>query len=174
VSIDAVSNILERKNEHINDYETNWNKRLKRRGKNDLCQTINESVYEWFIVQWSNRRSVSGPILQEYARKIAAELGDSLDFKASNGRLDRFRTRYNVQFRVITVEWAAVDKDTVEDWKTCLPQILEHYNPADGYNCDETGLFLKLMPDKSLVVDKNDFKGGKKSRERYTVLLCAN
>ena len=33
VSVGAVSNILKRKNEYINDYETNRNKKLKRRGK---------------------------------------------------------------------------------------------------------------------------------------------
>ena len=33
-------------------------------------------------------------------------------------------------------------------------------------------LFYKLVPDKSLTVDKNDCKGGRKSKERYTVMLC--
>ncbi len=30
------------------------------------------------------------------------------------------------------------------------------------------------MPDKSLTVEKLDCKGGKKSKERYTVMLCTN
>ena len=114
VSVGAVSNILKRKNEYINDYETNRNKKLKRRGKNDLSQTINERVYEWFVAQRSKRIPVSGPILQEYARKIAQELGDSSDFKASNGWLDRFRTRYNVQFRVISGKGAGVEDPLTE------------------------------------------------------------
>ena len=55
-----------------------------------------------------------------------------------------------------------------------LSTIIEHYDPTDVFNCDETGLFYKLMPDSSLVIDKNDCRGGKKSKERYTVMLCAN
>ncbi|CAF4913662.1 unnamed protein product, partial [Rotaria sp. Silwood1] len=113
--------------------------------------------------------------LQEYARKVAEELGDqSGNFKASNGWLDRFRTRHNIHFRIICGEAAAVDKITTENWQMRLPNIIQHYNPVDIYNCDETGLFFKLMPDRSLVIDKNDCKGGKKSRDRYTVMLCTN
>jgi hypothetical protein len=52
--------------------------------------------------------------------------------------------------------------------------MIEHYDPVNIFNCDETGLFYKLMPDRSLAVDRNDCRGGKKSKERYTVMLCAN
>ncbi|CAF4762350.1 unnamed protein product, partial [Rotaria sp. Silwood2] len=112
--------------------------------------------------------------LQAYAKKVAQELNDSSGFKASNGWLERFRVRYNVNFRVISGEGAAVDVHTIKDWKVRLPQIIEHYSPVDIYNCDETGLFFKLMPDRSLVVNADDCRGGKKSRDRFTVLLCAN
>jgi hypothetical protein len=30
------------------------------------------------------------------------------------------------------------------------------------------------MPDRSLLIDRNDCRGGKKSKDRYTVMLCAN
>jgi hypothetical protein len=52
--------------------------------------------------------------------------------------------------------------------------MVEHYDPENVFNCDETGLFYKLMPDRSLVMGKNDCRGGKRSKERYTVLRCAN
>ncbi|CAF4555308.1 unnamed protein product, partial [Rotaria sp. Silwood2] len=174
VSLGAVSNILKRKNEYTHDYETNCNKKLKRKLKDDTSQVLNDTVYEWFVAQRSKRIPVSGPILQEYARKVALELNDKSDFKASNGWLDRFRARYNIKFRAISGESAAVDPDAVDDWKSRLSSMLKDYNPGDVYNCDETGLFFKSMPDKSFVLDNNDCKGGKRSKERYTVLLCAN
>jgi predicted DNA-binding protein YlxM (UPF0122 family) len=75
-SLGAISNILKRKNEYINDYETNQNKKMKRKLKDDFSQTINDTVYEWFVAQRTKNIPLSGPILQEYARKVAEELGD--------------------------------------------------------------------------------------------------
>ena len=78
-------------------------------------RSTNELVYEWFIAQRAKNIPVSGPILQTYARKVAQELGDESEFKASNGWLERFRVRYNIHFRVTSGEGAAVDEDTVSD-----------------------------------------------------------
>ncbi|CAF2002117.1 unnamed protein product [Rotaria magnacalcarata] len=174
VSIGAVSNILKRKHEYMSDYETNLNRNVKRKVNQDFRQIINDSVYEWFIAQRAKKIPVSGPILQEYARKIAQEIDGSSGFKASNGWLERFRNRYNVRFRIISGEAGNVNNDTIEDWKTRLTKILENSDPVDVYNCDETGLFFKLMPDRSLVVNNDDCIGGKKSKERFTVWLCTN
>ena len=174
ISIGAVSNILKRKCEYTNDYETNKNKKVRRKYKNDLSQEINDDVYEWFVAQRGKNIPINGPVLQEYAREIGKQLYGSDKFKASNGWLEKFRTRYNINFRVISGESRAVNQNTIDDWKSRLLSIIEHYDPADIFNCDETGLFYKLMPDKSLTVDKNDCKGGKKSKERITVMLCTN
>jgi hypothetical protein len=101
-------------------------------------------------------------------------MGGASGFKASNYWLERFRARHNIQFKVISGEGAAVNFETVEDWKARLPKILESYYPADIYNCDETGLFFKIKPDRSLTIGENYCKGGKRSKDRYTVLLCTN
>ncbi|XP_053377288.1 uncharacterized protein LOC123545424 [Mercenaria mercenaria] len=44
----------------------------------------------------------------------------------------------------------------------------------DIYNADETGLFFKLTPDKTLEFKNVKCVGGKRSKERITVLVCAN
>ena len=50
--------------------------------KNDLNQTINDNVYQWFVGERSKKIPLSAPVLQEYARNVAAELGDTSAFKA--------------------------------------------------------------------------------------------
>ncbi|CAF1281361.1 unnamed protein product [Adineta ricciae] len=142
--------------------------------KDEVGVAINNAVYEWFVAQRSKKIPIFGPILQEYAKKVALEMDRASSFKASNGWLERFRARHNIQFRVISGEGASISPITVDDWKARLPKILEGYHPANIYNCDETGLFFKLKPDRSLVLDTNDCKGGKKAKDRYTILLCAN
>ena len=67
VSVGAVSNILKRKSQYIDDYESNRNKRVKRKSKNLLSEDINCQVYEWFTLQRSKNMPISGLILQQYA-----------------------------------------------------------------------------------------------------------
>ena len=64
--------------------------------------------------------------------------------------------------------------DTVDDWKDRFPGIIKDYEPEEIYNMDETGLFFRALPDKTLTVKGADCDGGKKSKERLTVALCVN
>ncbi|CAF3953425.1 unnamed protein product, partial [Rotaria sp. Silwood1] len=50
-------------------------KKMKRKLKDDFSQTINDTVYEWFIAQRTKNIPISVSVLQEYARKVAEELG---------------------------------------------------------------------------------------------------
>ena len=44
----------------------------------------------------------------------------------------------------------------------------------DIYNVDESGLFYHLMPARTLAFKGDNCNGGKNSKDRLTVLLCAN
>ena len=68
----------------------------------------------------------------------------------------------------ISGESADVDCSVVEDFKSRLPGIMSGFHPDDIFNCDETGLFFRALPDRTQNV-----KGGKQSKERFTVLLCS-
>lgn len=60
----------------------------------------------------------------------------------------------------------------LEDWADRLTNNIVH---GDGiFNADETGLFYRATPDRSLVLSTEDCKGRKKSKERLIVLLCSN
>lgn len=95
-------------------------------------------------------------------------------FKASNGWLEKFKNRHAIVFRALCGESASVDSTTVEEWRRRLPTLIDSYAMDDVYNADETGLFFKLLPDRSMVLSRDSCKGGKRSKERFTVLLCSN
>jgi hypothetical protein len=48
------------------------------------------------------------------------------------------------------------------------------YRPKNIYNADETGLFFRLPPNKTLSLKADPCNGGKNSKERITVLLACN
>jgi len=82
--------------------------------------------------------------------------------------------RHAISFRTISGESASIDNSTVEEWTNRLLTILDGFNEKDVFNVDETALFYRATPDRSLALSKEQCKGGKKSKERLTVLLCSN
>ena len=54
------------------------------------------------------------------------------------------------------------------------PGISERYAPVDIYNCDETGLYYRALPDSGIVYKHEKPQGSKLNKERITVLACAN
>ena len=87
------------------------------------------------------------------------------------GLLESFKNCYN---NGASGEGAEVNPETIEDWKKRLPSIIERYELKDVFNADETGLFFRGLPERSLVVKKGERKGGKKAKERITLLLCCS
>ena len=61
------------------------------------------------------------------------------------------------------------------DWVTGVwPEISIKYVAKDVYNCDETGLYFKALPDGTICFKDDTLFGGKKAKERVTVLLNVN
>lgn len=136
-------------------------------------EQVERDLYRWFINCRSKSLPISRPIIQTEATKLAEKLGIS-DFKASNGWLDRFKRRHNIVCKQINGEANDVNQDTVENWKRKLLVLIKGYEAKDIYNADETGLFLRGIPTKSLVIKGDACVGGKKSKDRLTVLMCGS
>ena len=135
---------------------------------------VEDAVDLWLADARGQDVSISGPILREKAEILSKELGHN-EFKCSTGWLTRYKGRKDIKFRSIKGEAKSAPMADVNLWKdTRLPQILQEYKPEDIYNADETGLFYRLQPDKSLVLKGEDCRGGKRSKERVTIMPCCN
>lgn len=134
---------------------------------------LNEKVYAWFCSARAKNLPVSGKLLQEKALLYSVEMNHD-DYSASNGWLYRFQKRYNIKCSVLSGEGADVSSEVVEDWEKRLSHMCEGYALKDIFNADETGLFYRALPSRSLVAKGDMCKGGKQGKERMTVLLCAS
>ena len=67
-----------------------------------------------------------------------------------------------------------VDMQTVADWKGKTEDLVAGYEPRNVCNGDETGLFFRVLPSKTLTVRGDKCTGGKLSKERRTLFICAN
>ena len=81
---------------------------------------------------------------------------------------------HNICYRSICGESASVNPLTTNDWLGRLPSIVAKYDRSDVFNADETSLFFKALPGKSFVLSTEECKGGKRSKETFTILLCSN
>lgn len=116
---------------------------------------------------------VLGPMIQEKAREIAMQQGN-ITFKASNGWLSSFRNRYKISWNQINSESNKVNTDSIQNWKSKISEFVKDYDPIDIYNCDETGLFFRAIPNETSKLRRKKCENGKLSNERLTVLLCVN
>ena len=129
---------------------------------------------KWFSVVCAQNLPVSGPLLREKAHEFGKLLNHD-QFQCSGGWLDRFKTRHNIVFHDVSGEAAAVDSDVCDAWTTTrLPDLLSAYAPRDVFNADETGIFYRMLPDKTMCFKGDSCHGGKQSKEWITGMVCSN
>lgn len=120
----TVSNILKRKVDLLDAYDSNQSPQRKRVCiRTDRSVELDKSVFEWFSRKRALNLPVSGPLLQEKARDLAEKLGIT-DFKASNGWLEKFKSCHNISFQTICGERGSVDPECISDWKAKVPDMI--------------------------------------------------
>ena len=170
----TLSTILKDRQKIISAFEESSFQPERKRMRLALYDEVEEGLLIWFKSVREKNVPVSGPILQTKAEEIARELGIS-DFSCSSGWIHRFKTRHDIVQKKVCGESASVNEETVSAWlSTTLPSVLEGYKPSDVFNTDETGLFFRLLPDKTLAFKNKSCHGGKQSKERITVMVGAN
>ena len=117
---------------------------------------------------------LSGPLIRAKAEELASSLGEN-NWTCSNSWLQRWKTRHGILFKVIHGERGDVNEQSTDAWvEEVLRPTLARFEPDNVYNLDETALFWRLLPDKTFSFKGEKCTGGKKSRERITVMLCCN
>jgi hypothetical protein len=65
--------------------------------------------------------------------------------------LDSFKKRHNIVWNGVYGESKDVDESAVSEYKPKLLELISPYEPKNIYNADETGLFFRALPTKSLL-----------------------
>ncbi|XP_053373996.1 jerky protein homolog-like [Mercenaria mercenaria] len=152
---------------------------VRKRARTAQDQQLESAMFTWFNQARSEGMPISGPVIQAQAKKIHQELrGSEVDFEASNGWLSRFKNRHAISQVTIRGEQRSADEAAAGAYPAELRKIVqEHDLSAEQiYNCDETALYFKMLPDKTLACKSDQQKtlGFKQVKDRITVLLCCN
>ena len=107
----------------------------------------------------AKKQVITGPMMQEKALQFGKEMGKQ-DFTASNGWLHRFKKRNGICYKTAHGEKASCDEAAADEFlEARLADLLEQYDADAIYNADETGLYLRAMPDGSLCFAKEKLMG---------------
>ncbi|KAM7309540.1 tigger transposable element-derived protein 6-like [Ixodes scapularis] len=146
----------------------------RKRVRDPLYGDVEDSLYQWFLTTRNRNVPISGPILAAKAKKFASLLGRE-NFEPGGGWIQRFKDRHGIVYKNVVGEAASLDVNAKDEWlATKLPELLERFQESDIFNGDETALFYEMLPTKTHALKGDPCVGGKHSKVRVTVFVCAN
>ena len=93
-------------------------------------------------------------------------------FRSSHSWFKAFKGRNGIWQYKLHGEAASVDPDDVKAARERLTAKLASFDRRDIYNFDETGLFYRMPPDRSLATKQ--LSGGKGDKTRISIGFIAN
>lgn len=153
---------------------------LKERKTMRKCdyEKVSEALFIWFTSHRERGVPISGPLLQEKALQFRKEFDEGeADFSASSGWLDRWKRRYGVRQLQICGEKLSSDVIGMKEFREKFQNLVDSESLTGDqiFNCDETGLNYKMLPEKTLAAKAEAAAPGyKHSKDRVTILACSN
>ncbi len=115
------------------------------------------------------------PVTDEMIQTKARDLCNiDPNFKYSSGWVQKFKKRYHLSLRTICGESGSVNKETLARDRELVRRVTCKYNLCDTFNLDETALFYKLPPNKTLASKLSKLEGIKQSKERLSIAFIVN
>lgn len=138
---------------------------------------VEQALYTWIVQQRAKNNMLSGDIIAEKARHFYREMIGNDNFQASSGWVWNFKKRFGIRVLSLTGEKVSSDDNAFELFKTKFQNEISEkgFNREQVYNVDESGLYWKSLPRKTLVLaGEKEAPGRKISKERITFFPCAN
>ncbi|TQS37547.1 hypothetical protein Golomagni_01974 [Golovinomyces magnicellulatus] len=124
-----------------------------------------------------NKAVITGDILKNQSSKLWDSLPQFEDRpkpKFSSGWLEGFKHRYKIREFFQFGEAASAETDNLNaiSQMDIIRLLAFQYGPYNTLNMDETNMFWKLTPDRTLATKAGS--GGKKSKDRVSLALTCN
>ncbi|GBB84273.1 hypothetical protein RclHR1_01090012 [Rhizophagus clarus] len=132
---------------------------------------IEEALMLWVLKALENDVDISNQVLHEKAIMFAS-LYRIENFKGSNGWIGRFKKRHNLSCYLKQEEAASAPLEKLDEFREELQDLICGYSLDDVFNYDETGLYWKIEPKRTIF--NKPVSGRKQSKNQVTILLCSN
>ena len=176
-NISTISRILRAKDE-LRKQKDDGAESGKKRSRSVKYPELDEALMIWVSDLEHRKVSISYDLIREKGCQLRDGLNarlsidKQLSIEFSNGWLQSFCTRHHFKVHRQHGESGSVNTELVEQELPPLKALLSGYASRDIFNADETGLFYRMSPDKS--ISARQIEGIKKDKTRITILFCAN
>ncbi|KAK1929917.1 Protein PDC2 [Phytophthora citrophthora] len=112
---------------------------------------LDTALCNWVLCARHNGLKISGDIIKNQARALAAQLGLASTMTFSNGWLGGFKKRYNIRLGSAAAALDGVNGVAMASSINSLEQLqaaARVHDPRDVYCMHETGLFYEVSPEK--------------------------
>ncbi|KAL2632892.1 hypothetical protein R1flu_004371 [Riccia fluitans] len=149
----------------------------EKRSRKPECENMEKLLYVWFCSMQERSVTLTDELVTDKAKQlyntIPRDCESTKNFKSFHGWLSGFKKRYNIKSYARHGEAGSVEiTQEVLAKIESLKQLISQFDPEDVYNVDETGLFFRLEPRRSLATKK--MSGKKASKGRLTIALTCN
>lgn len=131
---------------------------------------------------------MSGPVLKVKALELHKRLQQlrsedtstvavRYEFTASQGWFSRFCQRHNIRQLSLQGEKLSADVPAADKFIPDFQQVISEggYSHEQVFNCDESGLYYKLLPSKTMAAHFEKSAAGRKTqKDRITINACSN
>ena len=121
-SISSLNSILAKKDKILHNFTANFTMQRKS-FKPSTFPEIDQELYQWFLRKRANKVELSCNLLIHLAKLIDASKNVD-NFRASKGYVEGFKNRYNIAFKKLHGEGAAMNTEVVEDWFAKIPHLI--------------------------------------------------
>jgi hypothetical protein len=175
-----LSRILSTKYEHLDSLDKQKDKQAlqaQRTHRGDWPD-LEVALFDWQQQMQNKNAVITGEILKLQASKLLIALPQYQNIqpvpKFSNGWLAGFQSRFKIRefVRHGEASSAEVDRPEAIEQMHTIRAIAREYDLVNILNMDETGLFWKLTPERTLATEAGS--GGKKSKDRVTLALTCS
>ena len=139
-----------------------------KRSRTEQWPELDQALFEW-IQRAEGQITISQEVIWEKERQFWPVLYPEKEMpQFSNDWLYGFQSRKNIRRNAQYGEAGSLSENAAAEMVK-IRQALSTYAPQDIFNCDETGLYWKMIPDQSLSTES--IPDRKKEKARISALF---